>query len=225
PIVLSLSPGPAPLSKLDQLRRYAQMWRISGDMWDHWAQLPNQRWTQGLLAQFQTAAEWAPHVEPGHWPDADMLPIGYLGPRPGFGKARESNFTHEEGQTLLTLWCMFRSPLFMGGNLTRLDPFTESLLTNQEAIAVDQHATGAHQLTRNGNQAVWAAKSEDGHALYLALFNLSNNGQTIVYPLQPLGSVSFAVRDLWQHKDLGLLDTVRAPLRPHAAALFRLSYK
>lgn len=224
PIVLSLSPGPAPLAKLDQLREYAQMWRISGDMWDHWAQLPKQSWTQGLLAQFQTTAEWAPDVEPGHWPDADMLPIGYLGPRPGFGQARPSHFTHEEEQTLITLWSMFRSPLFMGGNLTHLDPFTKSLLGNAEVIAVDQHSTEARPLTNSATHAVWVAKSNDGRSLYIALFNLSDHGQTIVYPLQPLGSTSFLVRDLWQHKDLGRFDTVRAALRPHASALFKLTY-
>ncbi|MGH9638486.1 MAG: glycoside hydrolase family 27 protein [Bryobacteraceae bacterium] len=223
-IVLSLSPGPAPLSKIGELRKYAQMWRISGDMWDHWAQLPKQPWTQGLLAQFQTIAEWAPHVEKGHWPDADMLPIGYLGPRPGFGEVRQSHFTHEEEQTLITLWCMFRSPLFMGGNLTRLDGFTKSLLTNAEVIAIDQHSGGAHPLIRNANHAVWAAKTPDGKAFYIALFNLSDHGQTIVYPLEPLGATSFAIRDLWQHKNLGRFDTVRAALRPHASALFKLSY-
>lgn len=224
PIVLSLSPGPAPLSKLDELQKYAQMWRISGDVWDHWAQLPGQSWTQGLLAQFETVAEWAPHAELGHWPDADMLPIGYLGPRPGFGKARQSHFTHEEEQALITLWSMVRSPLFIGGNLTRLDPFTKSLVSNAEVIDVDQHSREAHPLTHNANHAVWVAKSEDGKSLYIALFNLADHGQTIVYPLQPLGSTSFLVRDLWQHKNLGRFDTVRAALRPHASALFKLSY-
>jgi alpha-galactosidase len=225
PIVLSLSPGPAPLDKLNDFRRYAQMWRISGDVWDHWAQLPKQPWTQGLLAQFQNAAQWAPYVEPGHWPDADMLPLGYLGPRPGYGKARETNFTRDEEQTLMTLWCMFRSPLFMGGNLTRIDPFTESLLTNKEVIQIDQHSNGGHPLALDSHHAVWVAKSEDGRALYLALFNLADTSQTIAYPLQPLGSVTFRARDLWQHKDLGATDTLRVSLRPHASALFRLTYR
>src|SRR5581483_8881531 len=139
-IVLSLSPGPAPLEKSNELRKYAQMWRISGDVWDHWAQWPNQDWSQGLLGQFKRAADWAPLTVPGHWPDADMLPIGYLGPRPGQGKARATNFTRDEQRTLMTLWSIFRSPLIMGGNLTKLDKWTTSLLTNSDVIAVHQHS-------------------------------------------------------------------------------------
>jgi len=225
PIVLSLSPGPAPLDKVSELRHYAQMWRISGDVWDHWAQLPKQPWTQGLLAQFQNTSQWAPYVEPGHWPDADMLPLGYLGPRPGYGKARQTNFTRDEERTLMTLWCIFRSPLFMGGNLTHIDPFTEFLLTNKEVIRVDQHANGGHPVALDSQHSVWVAKSEDGGTLYVALFNLAETSQMITYPLQPLGSVTFRVRDLWQHKDLGATDTLRVSLGPHASALFRLTYR
>ncbi|MGA8028441.1 MAG: glycoside hydrolase family 27 protein [Bryobacteraceae bacterium] len=223
PIVLSLSPGPTPLDKKSELQKYAQMWRISGDVWDHWAQWPKQDWSQGLLGQFQLAAKWAPYVKPGHWPDADMLPLGYLGPRPGQGKARQSNFTHDEQRTLLTLWSMLRSPLIMGGNLTKMDTWTESLLTNEEVIAVDQHSTGGRAAVSDG--AVWVAKSESRPSLYIALFNLSDQSRTIDYPLQNLGTsaVSYSVRDLWARKDLGSTDRLKITLPPHASMLYRLS--
>jgi alpha-galactosidase len=219
PIVLSLSPGPTPLTKLDHLRAHAQLWRISDDVWDHWAQWPGANWSQGLLAQFKTAAAWAPYVEPGHWPDADMLPIGRLAPRPGDGKERNSAFTPDEARTLLTLSSIFRSPLFMGGNLTLLDDTTSALLTNEEVLAVDQHSSGGHPVVNDNSKAVWVAKGEG--KFYVALFNLSDSPQTITYPLQPLGvGASSAIRDLWQHKDLGRVDTLKAPLAPHAAALY-----
>jgi len=224
PIVLSLSPGPTPLDKVDDLRKYAQMWRISGDIWDHWKQWPDRNWSQGLLAQFQLAAEWAPSVEPGHWPDADMLPLGYLGPRPGEGKARQSEFTYDEERTLMTLWSIFRSPLIMGGNLTRADSWTESLLTNEEVIAVSQHSEGGHPVVNDGKKAVWIAKPESGRGAYVALFNLDDAPQTIEYPLQSLGleGASYKVRDLWERKDVGTADRLKAALQPHAAALYRV---
>ena len=77
PIVLSLSPRPTPLDKADDVAKYAQMWRISDDVWDHWQQRGKQDWSQGVLAQFKLIAEWAPHVGAGHWPDADMLPLDF----------------------------------------------------------------------------------------------------------------------------------------------------
>ncbi len=70
PMVLSLSPGPAPISEVEFLRKYAQMWRISDDFWDSWP---------SLKEQFPRAAAWAPLSRPGAWPDADMLPLGKIG--------------------------------------------------------------------------------------------------------------------------------------------------
>jgi len=78
PIVLSLSPGPAPLEKAIELRRYAQMWRISDDVWDVW--YSDKNFPQGAGNQFARAAKWAAFSGPGHWPDADMLPLGRLEP-------------------------------------------------------------------------------------------------------------------------------------------------
>ena len=224
PIALSLSPGPTPLDKADDVRKYAQLWRISNDFWDHWQQLPGQDWTPGLRAQFQIVAKWAPHAGAGHWPDADMLPIGYLGPRPGFGKARPSAFTHDEQRTLITLWCMARSPLFMGGNLTKMDEWTASLLTNEEVLAVSQRSTGGREVVNDGVKAVWVAKAGTRDTLYIALFNLSDAPQTVAYPLQSIlmNRTSGAIRNLWERKDLGVTDVLKAQLAPDASALFQL---
>jgi hypothetical protein len=177
------------------------------------------------LGQFALAAKWASLVEPGHWPDADMLPLGYLGPRPGQGKARVSALSQDEARTLMTLWCIFRSPLVMGGNLTQLDPATRALLTNDEVIAVDQHSAGSRQVLSDGGKIVWIAQAETPGVAYVALFNVADVAQAIEYPLQSLGfsSVSFTVRDLWERKDVGSADRIRVTLRPHASALFRLT--
>ena len=101
PIALSLSPGPAPLEKIDEMRRYAQMWRVSDDIWDIWHS--DVRYPQGLGDQFANAIKWADMAQPGRWPDLDMLPLGYLGPAPGWGKPRQTRLTHAEQRTLFTL--------------------------------------------------------------------------------------------------------------------------
>ena len=66
-IVLSLSPGPAPLTEAEHLKTWANMWRITDDFWDDWAL---------LKGMFERAEKWCVHSGPGHWPDADMLPFG-----------------------------------------------------------------------------------------------------------------------------------------------------
>ena len=98
PVALSLSPGPAPLDKTEEMRKYAQMWRISNDIWDLWHS--TVEYPQGLGDQFANVENWAGKSQPGHWPDADMLPLGYLGPAPGWGKPRYTQLTHDEQRRL-----------------------------------------------------------------------------------------------------------------------------
>jgi hypothetical protein len=94
PITLSLSPGAAPLDKVDEMRKYAQMWRISDDIWDLWHS--TVAYPQGLGDQFANVVKWSGLSEPGRWPDADMLPLGFLGPGPGWGAPRRTRLTHDE---------------------------------------------------------------------------------------------------------------------------------
>ncbi len=114
------------------------MWRIANDEWDVWSTSPGKPFPEGVKDQFARLAAWAPYAGPGHWPDADMLPLGQLRPEPGDGKARASRLTPDEQRTELTLWSIARSPLILGANLTLLDAPTLALLTNREVLAIDQ---------------------------------------------------------------------------------------
>ncbi len=142
PMVLSLSPGPTALENAALVGENAQLWRISDDVWDRWEK--GKEWSQSLKAQFPVIASWQKYVKPGNWPDADMLPLGHLGPVPGDGKERDTRLTHDEQRTMVTLWSIARSPLFLGANLTQMDEWTESLVTNAEVIG-DESAVGAEQ--------------------------------------------------------------------------------
>ena len=223
-IVLSLSPGPTPLEEAEDVQKYAQLWRISDDMWDTWTAPPGETFPAGLRNQLARAADWAPYIGNGHWPDADMLPLGYLGPRPGWGKPRASRFTADESRMLMTLWSMARSPLIAGTNLTRMDPSTEALYTNPEVIAVDQHSKGNHRLTTTGSFVVWTAEPETGSGHYVAIFNLADSPQAASYTWKDLGLTEgrHAVRDLWLRKDLGKAAALQTQLPAHAAMLYRV---
>jgi hypothetical protein len=223
PIVLSLSPGPAPIEKLGEMRKYAQMWRISSDVWDMWHS--TVAYPQGLGDQFPRVAKWAGLAEPGHWPDADMLPLGNLSPAPGWGKPRQTALTHDEQRTLLTLWCMFRSPLMMGGNLPSSDAWTTSLLTNREVIEIDQHSSGNRPVISTDGTVVWLARAAVENTYYIAVFNLENASETVRYQWKDLGldGATYQLRDLWEQKDLGPANAVTATLPAHGTALYRIS--
>jgi alpha-galactosidase len=223
PIVLSLSPGAAPLEKAEEMRKYAQMWRISDDIWDLWHS--TVAYPQGLGDQFANVAKWAGKAQAGHWPDADMLPLGYLGPAPGWGQPRYTRLTHDEQRTFLTLWCIFPSPLMVGGDLPKADPWTTSLLTNPEVIAVDQHSTGNHPVITTDKTVVWVAQSAAAGGHYLAVFNLTESSQIVQYPWKDLGftSTKYRLRDLWERKDLGPADSVTVTLPPHGSVLYEAS--
>ena len=225
PMVLSLSPGPTALDNAAEVSKYAEMWRICDDFWDHWGPWEKHEWSQSLYQQFATAAKWAPHVAPGNWPDADMLPLGHLGPHPGDGEVRETRFTKDEQRTMMTLWSIFRSPLIMGGDLHSSDEWTMSLLTNPEVIAVDQHSRDNRAVLTTDKTAVWLAQPEHGTGNYLAVFNLGDSEQTIHYEWKDLGlkDASYKVRDLWERKNAGPARSLTVTLRPHASVLYQLT--
>jgi len=223
-MVLSLSPGPTPIEEAEDVKKYAQLWRISDDMWDTWSGPEDKTFPAGLIRQFERTAQWAPHIAVSHWPDADMLPLGYLGPRPGWGDPRVSRLTADESRTMMTLWSMARSPLVAGTNLTKMDPATEALYTNPEVIAVDQHSRENREHSRTGSLVVWTARPEEGTGHYVAIFNLADKAQDVTYSWKDLGlpEGNHAVRDLWARKDLGSATSLKTSLAAHATMLYRV---
>jgi hypothetical protein len=219
PMVLSLSPGAAPITEAEFFRKYAQLWRISDDFWDNWP---------SLKAQFGRARDWAaaPSTagQPGAWPDADMLPLGQIGAS-GKNARRWTAFTRDEQYTLMTLWCMFRSPLIFGGDLPGNDEFTVSLLTNPEVLAIDQTSSGNHQSYARGNIVGWVADAANLTDQYSSITNLGD-GEEIVeanWPELGIAAKKAAVRDLWKREDLGKRQGIQLHVRAHASVLLRVS--
>jgi alpha-galactosidase len=226
PIVLSLSPGAAPLEKVDEMRKYAQMWRISDDIWDLWhSTVP---YPQGLGDQFANVLKWAGMSQPGKWPDADMLPLGYLGPAPGWGKPRNTELTHDEQRTLVTLWSIFPSPLMVGGDLTKADAWTLSLLTNREVLAVDQRSTGNHPAVATDATVVWTAEAAQKGSYYLAAFNRTEAEEKLTYSWKELGlsESEYDLRDLWLHKEVAKgAKELSVTVPKHGCVLYQLRHR
>ncbi|MDO7847813.1 NPCBM/NEW2 domain-containing protein [Hymenobacter sp. M29] len=161
-IVFSTSPGETPIAEAKHVAANANMWRTVGDFWDSWEQLKEH---------FEVCERWAPHIQPGAFPDADMLPLGRLGIRAERGNDRMTRFTRDEQTTLMTLWSIFRSPLMFGGDLPSNDAFTLGLLTNPRVLAVNRSSTHNRQLFRRGDLVAWTADDPATGDKFLALFN------------------------------------------------------
>lgn len=214
-MVLSLSPGPAPLNKAEHLSENANMWRISGDFWDRWDK---------LLNMFSLCEKWYPYVKDGSFPDCDILPLGKLcidGSYMG-DMGRDSGFTKEEQKTMMTLWAVFRSPLFFGGELRLTDNYTLSLVTNPEVINVNQNSEKPLFVYNKGGIAVWQTKIENGTAV--AIFNLSDEEKHYKLSFSDLGIENVrAVRDLWARKDIPKFENdVAVSLKPHSSEFFEI---
>ena len=215
PIVLSLSPGPSLPEYADFLGANSQLWRISNDFWDSWPSLKHQ---------FDITHNWESYSQPGNWPDADMLPLGRIGIRAERGDDRASLFTHDEQQTVMTLWSIFRSPLMFGGDLPSNDAFTLALITNPEVLAVNQSSAGGHQSYHQGDTIAWTADAPTGSAKYVAVFNLGDAEQDVELSWSDVGipAKHAKIRDLWTHKDLGKQNRLHVSLAPHASVLYNV---
>ena len=157
PIVLSISPGETDIKAGEHVAAHNNMWRISDDFWDHWSLLESQ---------FKRLHDWTRWRRPGAWPDADMLPLGII------EMNRQTWFTPAEQRTMITLWCIARSPLMLGADMRRLDAETLALLSNDEVLAVNKASSNNRQLFRRNDGTVgWIADVPGSKDRYLALFN------------------------------------------------------
>ena len=199
------------------MQENANLWRISGDFWDKW---------DALKRQLELCRDWAPLVKEGHWPDADMLPLGRLNIRTELKDhpARWTNFTKDESYFLMTLWAIFRSPLMFGGNMPDNDEFTLSLLTNYDVLRVNQHTTDNKEIYFENGISIWTAKYKENGLTYMAVLNINDTDEKILLPLEKVGiSKDANVRDLWLKSDLiNSADGYQVELAPHGARLFSI---
>ena len=204
-IVLSLSPGPMQTANVADLIANANQWRTVNDFWD-------TNGLSNLTDVFTAAGNWQAQttLTEGHWPDCDMLPLGYVGPRSPVGGANRTNFmsalNHANQVAVMSLWGIMPSPLILGGNPTKLvgDTWTTALLSNPEVLAINQDASGTHskRLSSSNNTLVWSRDLTGGRKA-VAFFNLGTGTTTVSVTFSQLGVTGTpAVRDVWQRADV-----------------------
>ncbi|NCI49520.1 glycoside hydrolase family 27 protein [Sediminibacterium roseum] len=216
-IVLSTSPGETPIASAPHVQQHANMWRTVDDFWDNWKMLRDH---------FAVFEKWNGYRVAGGWPDGDMLPLGRIGIRAERGNPRMTAFTKEEQYTLMTLWCIFRSPLMFGGNLPDNDDFTLSLLNNEEVLNVLKRSSNNRQLFATDSTVAWIADDPQSGAKYLALFNSSDkDAVTVGVDLKEIGMNGKCLfRDLWNKKNIGqYAGSFSSVVNKHGAKLYRIT--
>ncbi len=221
-IVYSLSPATA-FAWAPEWTKLANSWRTTGDIWDYWRK-SDAGWRYGVSEIAYSQDRWAPFAGPGHRNDPDMLVLGYV----GLGSApHPTHLTPDEQYTHISMWCMLAAPLLIGCDLDRLDPFTLSLLTNDEVLAIDQDALGK-QATRVATlDAVDVyAKELVEKAKAVGFFNRAPQATTIDF--NKLGKAGIHtrhhVRDLWRQKDLDDTDgKIKLTIPAHGVVLLKFT--
>jgi len=168
-------------------------WRTTGDITDTWASMSTIGFKQDICA---------PYTRPGNWNDPDMLVVGKV----GWGTSlHNSRLTPDEQYTHISLWSLLSAPLLIGCDMSRMDDFTLSLLSNDEVLAIDQDALGkpAQKAKVMGDIQIWTKELQDG-SLAVGLFNLGNQPASANVSLGDIGLTGKRrVRDAWIQKDLG----------------------
>jgi hypothetical protein len=163
-----------------------------------------------------------------------MLPWGWLGPHPGWGEPRQSRLTHDEQQTEFTLWAMARSPLILGANLTKLDEFSKSLISNQAILFLNQNVTYSHpvDVSKLGagfeDARVWRASiNEPGarnYAEFFGFFNLSDQPLTLRVSWAQLGleGKKHLAQNVWTEGGFKELKEVTVSLSAHGSTVYEI---
>jgi len=188
-------------------------WRTSGDITDDWSSMESIGFGQAGKEKY---------AGPGHWNDPDMLVVGKVGWGPQLHPTRLSP---NEQYTHISLWALLSAPLLIGCDMTQLDKFTYSLLTNDEVLDINQDVLGkqAARIAQYGNLEIWAKDLEDGSKA-VGLFNRGMFPMPLTVTWNDLGINGIqAIRDVWSQKDIGKSsEKYTAELPAHGVKLLRI---
>ena len=168
----------------------ANSWRTTGDIGANpkGSNFPLTSWSN-VSSRFDAAASWQPYGGNGGWNDYDSINIG---------NGSNDGITVPERQTMLSLWSLASSPLFMGNDLTTVESGDLALLQNTAVIAVDQDGIPADRVIDSGNEQVFDKRQQNG-TWDIGIFNTDTTAShSFSVPLAQLGLTGSAnITDLW----------------------------
>jgi len=190
------------------------LWRTTTDIIDQW-EGKGKDYGAGAITIVDMNVELADFAGPGHWNDPDMLEVGNGG------------MTTTEYRSHFSLWAMLAAPLMAGNDLGTMKPEIGEILMNKEVIAVDQDTLGKQgkRVRHEVDQDIFVKPLQDGGAA-VAMVNRGKQEQKITLTWSDAGfspDQAVAIRDLWQHKDLGTFKTsFTVPVPSHGTLMIRM---
>ena len=193
-------------------RELSNGWRTDHDV-EAYGTPTHTNWKK-VFRRFDDAAMWQPHARPGGWNDFDSLNVANGG---------KDGLTNDEKRSYVSLWAIGASHFVIGSDLTKLDNYGISLLTNDEIIGVNQSGVAGKRLTKTSDSQVFYQELPDG-SYNVGLFNTELSTQNITVNWEDLGiSGSALVRDLWRHENIGNIQTgYIAKLSSHASQMIHV---
>jgi alpha-galactosidase len=189
-------------------------WRTTTDIIDQW-EGKGKEYGAGAITIVDMNADLAEFAGPGHWNDPDMLEVGNGG------------MTTTEYRSHFSLWAILAAPLMAGNDLGTMKPEIGEILMNKEVIAVDQDPLGKQgkRVRHENDQDIFVKPMQDG-GVAVVMVNRGKEEQTITLKWADAGLAadkSVAIRDLWQHKDLGTFTgSFAAPVASHGTVTIRI---
>lgn len=167
------------------------------------------------------------YTGPGFWNDLDMLVVGLKGATVG----RQLNSAYKlanatEQRSQFSLYSMSAAALIIGCDIRNMDKFDFETLQNKEVIAIDQDPLGvaAWRVVKMDDIEIWKRPLDNGDWA-VAILNRGSNPLNIKAVWKDMNLTGkFKVRDLWEHKDLGVYEKELAfDVTSHETKMLRLS--
>ncbi len=192
------------------------LWRTTGDITDCFNCQGEYDMGWKYILELQVGLE--KYAGPGHWNDPDMLEVG----NPGL--------SINESRAHFSLWCMLAAPLMAGNDLRVMNDEVLSILTNKEAIAINQDPLGkqAYRYMEHPNKQIWVKQLSDGN-IAICWFNSGKEPITIRINFghfTELQGNKYDVYDVWKDATIGTTEKkYELEIPPMDVLLFKLIKK
>ena len=192
----------------------AHMYRSTGDINDSF-----QSFRDIAMSQVDKLA----YSGPGCYNDIDMLICGMHGK----GNVANGGCSDIEYRTHFALWCLFQSPIMIGGDLNKLDDFNLELLKNKELIAINQDIEARPPMMIGGGDRPVFFKHMANGEYVLAFFNFSDRDSYCGVEFYDLGitvasGYGFKFRDIFTGEETGLVtENMDVRVASHDCKIFR----
>ena len=204
-----------------------QLYRTTGDIYAGFDKnLSKGSWTAlSVLSILDKQVNIRQYAGPGHWNDPDMLEVG-------------NGMSLTEDRAHFSLWCMLAAPLMAGNDLRKMSEQTKNILTNKDAIAVDQDPLGVecfkYAMTPDSLETLVRPLANGD--LAVCFVNRMDKPQTIDFDWSAhaindaisktnvdFTKSAYKLHDLWSKKDVGTTKkALKQSIAPHDVVMLRL---